>query len=282
MDPSGRLLYVGWPVVRATEEYQEPTATDSVPLLRADFEQRRIDTLGFVARPLQKLWAPPNANGMALNGWTVDQLRTLDEWAVLADGSVAFVRGHDYHVDIVPPNGTAITSPKLPFDWRLRTDDEKQRLQDSTRAQLTELIQNYRTIAPQVDLVRLFQREIPGGKPANDAPSAMTAFLGYHPQLADPFSLDELPGYYPPIRLGAAMADLDGNLWVLPSTSKQSLQGELVYDMINAKGELVRRVRAPVGRLIVGFGRNGTVYMATGTRIGGFYLEKTKLPVSRS
>jgi hypothetical protein len=90
--------------------------------------------------------------------------------------------------------------------------------------------------------------------------------------------LSEVADYYPPIRPGAAMPDLDGNLWILPTTSKQSQHGELVYDIVNTKGELFERVRLPVGRLVAGFGKGGVVYMTSGDRTTGFFVERTRLP----
>jgi hypothetical protein len=84
--------------------------------------------------------------------------------------------------------------------------------------------------------------------------------------------------YYPPIRVGAATADLDGNLWILPTTSAQSKNGELVYDVLSPKKGLFERVRMPVGRSIAGFGKGGVVYLMSGDRTNGFYLERTRLP----
>lgn len=72
-------------------------------------------------------------------------------------------------------------------------------------------------------------------------------------------------------------ADLDNNLWILPSTSARSLQGELVYDVVNRQGVLFQRVRVPLGRSIAGFGRGGVVYLQSGDIRTGFHLERTRL-----
>jgi hypothetical protein len=90
--------------------------------------------------------------------------------------------------------------------------------------------------------------------------------------------LDDVEDYYAPIRSGSALADMDNRLWILPSLSKQSKAGELVYDVVSSKGDLLERVRVPLGRYIVGFGRNGVVYMAVGgISSGGFTLERSIL-----
>jgi hypothetical protein len=93
-------------------------------------------------------------------------------------------------------------------------------------------------------------------------------------------SADKISDYYPPLRPGAALADRDGNLWILPTTSSESHKGELVYDLVNDKGELFKRVRVPLGRLIVGFGPGGTVYMTSGDSKTGYVLERSILPAT--
>ena len=89
--------------------------------------------------------------------------------------------------------------------------------------------------------------------------------------------LSEIPDYYPPIHRNAAMADLDGNMWVLTTTTAQSAHGELVYDVLNPKRGLFERVRMPVGRSVAGFGKGGVVYLQAGDRTNGFTLERVKL-----
>jgi len=66
-------------------------------------------------------------------------------------------------------------------------------------------------------------------------------------------------------------------LWILPSTSAQSVAGELVYDVINRKGELLYRVRLPVGRSISGFAPGGIVFLINGSIKNGFTLERARL-----
>jgi hypothetical protein len=74
--------------------------------------------------------------------------------------------------------------------------------------------------------------------------------------------------------------DVDGNVWILPS-APQPGAGDAVYDVVNAKGELFERVRVPVGKSIAGFGPGGVVYLSSGDRQNGYYLERTKLPGTR-
>ncbi len=94
-------------------------------------------------------------------------------------------------------------------------------------------------------------------------------------------SLDRVFDSFPPFRSGGVIADLDNQLWILPATSRQSKAGELVYDVVSTKGELVRRVRIPLGRFVVGFGRGGVVYLAVGNLTNGFSVERSTLPMFR-
>ena len=89
--------------------------------------------------------------------------------------------------------------------------------------------------------------------------------------------LRQIPDYYPAIRPFAAKTDLDGNLWILPTTSAQAKAGELIYDVVNNRGVLFQRVRLPLGRSIAGFGRNGVVYLMYRDGTTGWYLERTKI-----
>lgn len=89
--------------------------------------------------------------------------------------------------------------------------------------------------------------------------------------------LKEIADYYPAIRPNAVKADLDGNLWILTTTSAQSKAGELVYDVVDHKGALTQRVRIPLGRSIAGFGHNGVVYLMYKDGTAGWALERTKV-----
>jgi len=289
IDASGRLLYVGdAPLVPppAARAGQKPLPADSAPVLRADFDLRRTDTVARIARPLERTGAVSPDGTTTLNVFTPNPLRAMDEWAVLSEGSIAIVRGHDYHVDWIRPDGSRTSSAKLPFDWKQLGDGDKQRIIDSTRARLNAAVENG-TIMDQAELVTIERAPRPTGAPALPPTTPRgggrgAGFFGFTLQPRDSTSLDEVADYYPPLRPGAAMADLDGHLWILPTTSKQSKRGELVYDVIDANGELLERVRLPLGRLIVGFGRGGVVYLMSGDRASGFSLERTRLPAASS
>jgi len=200
-------------------------------------------------------------------------IENVDNWALLSDGSLAIVRGQDYHIDWIDADGKKHSTTKLPFDWRRLTDEDKQKLIDSTReAASASMSKAFGAAAarppadgPQQPGARRFAPQDPNAQ-AQRAPVEYLA-----PDLKD------LPDYYPPVRLNSVMPDLDGNLWILPTSSAQSKQGELVYDVVNVKGDF-HRVRMPVGKSIAGFGKGGVVFLQSGDRTNGFYLERTRVP----
>ena len=97
-----------------------------------------------------------------------------------------------------------------------------------------------------------------------------------HTVTADFAPLDSMADYITPIRERSARADLDGNVWILPTTSA-SAKGGLLYDVVNPAGELFERVQLPAGRDIAGFGRGGVVYLSLGDYRTGYVIEKVKV-----
>ena len=280
-DDKGRMLFGGFParkpieVIRAmTVDQMVHAPNDSSPILRADLEARRIDTVAHLTGGgVTRLLGKATENGPVR--FTVRPVETIDDWAVLSDGSIAIVRGQDYHIDWIHADGTKHSTTKLPFDWKRLTDEDKQRLIDSTRIAATASMGRAMGAPPRP---RADGDGAPGGRgyaPPDQGPARPRAPVEYIPP-----DLKDLPDYYPAIRQNAAMPDLDGNLWILPTWSAQSKQGELVYDVVNVKGDF-RRVRVPLGRSIAGFGRGGVVYLQSGDRASGFYLERTRLPASK-
>jgi hypothetical protein len=85
----------------------------------------------------------------------------------------------------------------------------------------------------------------------------------------------EFPSFWPPIQPGSVLADLDGHLWILPTTSTHAANG-LTYDVVDRKGDVIERVQLPKDHVLAGFGPHNTVYLtrAEGTNT---YLERALL-----
>jgi hypothetical protein len=290
VDNKGRLIYRGValpvPKPRGPDgKFTMSAFPDSTPVIRADFEARTIDTIGRVKTLADQRTVILPVDGKQVVKTTINPLTSLDEWAVLSDGSVAFVRGADYHIDWLHPDESRTSSAKLPFDWKRLTDEDKQRLIDSARTAQAKPADAAKAGGADGPTVMTSMGGGGGGggvvSVGGAGGGAMTMSLPSNGNMPKPqiefVPLSEMADYYPPIRQGAAMPDLDGKLWILPTTSAQSIAGELVYDVVNHKGELTERVRMPAGRSVAGFGRGGIVYLMWKDRDKGWYLERTRL-----
>lgn len=313
IDAKGNLIYRAVPVITRNLSGGPPAPggmpsipqpPDSAAIVRANFDTRAVDTIGRIKMVSgTRTMMSQDETGKMVAKMTVNPVPTVDDWAVLSDGSIALVRGHDYHVDWIRPDGTTASSPKLPFDWKRLTDEDKQRLVDSARTAIEKADADRKANAGkpgaatgsgvaaaagaagmEMTVVRMVGSSGGGGGMSIGAPGGggpPTTFTMPTPTLEFvPFK--EMPDYYPAIRNGAARADLDGNLWILPTTSAQSKAGELVYDVVNNRGELTHRVRLPVGRSIAGFGHDGVVYMMYRDAATGWYLERASIAKTAS
>jgi hypothetical protein len=237
LDPSGRLYYRGALAARPTNgigfDPQTAKPQDSLPVIRGDFSARRLDTIGMVGVTSPKREVVVSTSGTRTTSATVNPVAVHDDWAVLADGSLALVRARDYHIDWVRADGSRMSSPKMPFDWRRITDEEKRALVDSTSKAMQAILDHL---------------------PASTLSSPRPTFKVV--------GENEISDYFPAIRPGTLKADLSGNLWVPPSSSRAAKPGTLMYDVINSLGQIIRRVQFPAGYVLVGFGRRETLYMA--------------------
>lgn len=275
VDAAGRLVYRSYipPRTRVARQgdirIETVPPSDSAPIVRGDFDRRTVDTIALLGvdggAMRVKTFSP--SNELSLKE-IVSPVHTLDEWTITADGSIAIVRGHDYHIDWINADGSRTSTPKMPFDFKRITDSDKQRMIDSVRTRNDSLAAEGRA----------------GYTPGEAMSFGGTAKLVTAPNGKKYFPVDlefvplaEIPDYYPPIRSGAVRADADGNIWILPTTSAQSRHGGLVYDVINRKGELFERVEIPVGRSIAGFGRGRVIYLMSGDRTTGFKLERARI-----
>jgi hypothetical protein len=297
-DASGRMVYrsnplrlMGPPGPGGAPQMPQPP--DSAAIVRVDLATRQVDTVGMVKIPKISFNISQDDKGRITMTSEVNPLPVVDEWAVLSDGSVAFVRGRDYHVDWVGADGAKSSSPKIPFDWQRLTDDDKVAFIDSVKAARARLLaQQAQTQAaptsasgPQVagngaaapagaarggaqqqtGEVRIFM----GGGGPDGGRGGGRGDVGINAANLQFISPSELPDYKPPFFANSVRADAEGNLWVRTIPTK-AIPGGAVYDVINRKGELVERVQIPENRTIVGFGA-GTVFMtmrdSTGTKL---------------
>ncbi len=322
VDKQGNLVYRGAMTMTQNRTQGSPGQAppviqppDSAPIIRANFETRTVDTIGRVKiQSGTRMNMMQTADGKMQMKATINPLITVDDWAVLSDGSIAFVRGHDYHIDWIHTDGSKMSTAKLPFDWKRLTDDDKQKLIDSARTAADKAAADAKANAGKPGAANaeaagmermvtalggggggatgggggggggmtiVMRVEGSGAGGGDGGARVVTSGPGGGLQMGAPIieyvPLNEIADYYPAIRSGAAKADLDGNLWILPTTSAQAKAGELIYDVVNNRGVLFQRVRLPLGRSIAGFGRNGIVYLMYREGTTGWYLERTKI-----
>ena len=279
-DARGRLVYRAGARMQFTQgaarriegavgggAFVPPQIPDSALILSVDLTTRKVDTVGFIRTPKVKMEMKQDDKGNVSMMSTLNPLPVIDDWAMLPDGSIAIVRGRDYHVDWVNADGSRSSSTKIPFDWQRMTDEDKVAFIDSLKVARERLGANAPVVAgsaapgapggggggaPQVQI--FMGPGGPGGGPPGGRPGGPgTPQMNFVPA-------NELPDYKPPFLSNSTRADTEGNLWVrtIPTSA---VAGGPVYDVINRKGELVERVQIPVGRTIIGFGTGGAVYL---------------------
>ena len=274
LDAKGRLVYRapfrfirnGPPPTSAGGMPMMPTPPESATIVRVDLTTRQLDTVGAIKIPKINMQVSQDEKGNMRMTSEVNPLPVVDEWAVLSDGSVAFVRGQDYHVDFVNADGTKKTAPKIPFDWQRLTDEDKVAFIDSVKAARARLASAQQGApAPAGGTAGapggagqqiVIQMGPDGGRGAGGG-----SLSGGQPQL-NFVAPSELPDYKPPFFANSVRADAEGNLWVRTIPTKQ-IAGGPVYDVINREGKLIDRVQIPVGRTIAGFGMDGAVYLVS-------------------
>ncbi len=296
-DGAGRLVYRGMPSVQmrmapgaanAAGQMAAPVTPDSMAIVRVEIATRKLDTAGFVKIPKTSTQINRGEDGSMSINIEVNPLPVVDEWAMRSDGTIGIIRGRDYHVDWIAPDGTRSSSPKVAFDWKRLSDDQKAEFLDSVKVQRDRLMAN----APpgQQGMAALgsilgggagggggaqpamrMEMRVTGPGGGGGAPTAMSA-----PKMNVTYvSPSELPDYQPPFFTNAAKADEDGNIWLrtIPTTP---VPGGAVYDVIDRTGQVTRRVQLPADRTLVGFGTGGVVFLAA--RDGNITrLERTTL-----
>ena len=280
-DGTGKLVYRGMPRPMMREErraanggpgaFTPPEIPDSTPVVRVDLATRQVDTIAFLKVPKLKMDVQRDDNGRVNITAQVNPLPQVDDWAVLSDGSIALVRGRDYHVDWVRADGSRVSSAKMPFEWKRLTDEDKVAFIDSVKAARQRMAAANAQSAAGGVTVRDTARGGAGGGNPGGPPGEVRIMIGGGPGGGPPggafggreptfVSPSELPDYQPPFFVGAARADADGYLWIRTTPTK-AIVGGPVYDVINTKGELIDRVQVPKDRTIVGFGAGGVVYL---------------------
>ena len=297
-DPAGRLVYragfgprMGTRVAAAGGVPRMPEFPDTSAIVRVDLASRTVDTVGFIKISRPRMSTVTDSGGRTVMQSEINPLPVVDDWTVLPDGTVAFVRGRDYHVDFVAPDGTRTSAPKIPFEWQRMSDEDKvtfmTTFMDSVKAARERNAASVTAShgggerqvvaggaatgggAPVVSQT-IIMTEGPGGPGARGGPMTFT------PPPPSFIPASELPDYKPAFFANSVRADAEGNLWIRTIPTRQ-IPGGPVYDVVNRQGELVDRVQVPAGRTIVGFGPGGSVYLLAREAGGAVTLERARV-----
>jgi hypothetical protein len=320
-----------------------PAEPDSAFIVAIEFETRKVDTVGVIRTPRQEYSVRLMENGGLSLTQTINPLPSTDDWAVLPNGTVAFVRGRDYRIEYRQADGSLTSSNKLPFEWQRMVEEDKQKLVDSVKnAQRRTYLGQY--VSALIRWTNMYNRPYPPGftvpegitvppglqadwklppgmkfppnyiyacapgvEPTITPPVAGAApvagiampgvpgapagtpscipspiMVGGGPTPPPPTMRDisvlpaaDLPDYRPPIAPGATRADADGNLWIRTIPPKP-IPGGLVFDVVNASGEMIDRIQLPPGYTLVGFGEGKVVYLQMRDAMG-IHLARVRL-----
>lgn len=236
---------------------------DSALIYRIDLASRALDTVAWVKVPVASGSLSERPNGGLRAVWRTNPLPVVDDWALMLDGRVAVVRGADFHIDWIDMDGRVSSSLKIPYPWERLTDDGKEQLLDSLKADAERRREALKKAGPTNGGA---PPTSVGGTP-NAAPfmivrGQLVGDVGREPPpptevVSEFVPVKDLPDYRPAFRIGATRADLAGNLWVRTTTPSNA---GAIYNVISDKGLLVDRVKLPFGRVISGFGP-GVVYL---------------------
>jgi hypothetical protein len=273
------LSFTGRPVAPGARERIQSRAQqpDSAFLARVDLDTRLLDTAAWFEIPAQKVTVNFDAQDIVRS---ITLMKTpapvVDDWAVLSDGSIAVVRGRDYHVDWINADGSRTSSTKMPFDWQPLDEARKTALIDS--AMIADEAQWGVSKTPVAAVAT--------GSASNRAPvagggrsggrgggGAARSGLSRVPYVVARPALTDVTDYVPAFVQGAVHADADGDIWIHTSTVNA---GRPVYDVVNRQGVFVDRVQLPPFRTIAGFG-HGVVYMAVKDAAGVVHLERARI-----
>jgi hypothetical protein len=165
-DAKGRIVY-RLPATPAPPKVAPPPGVPYIPpepdsafVVAVNLDTRKLDTLATMRIPKQVLTIKQTPEG-GFNFYSqINPLPLTDDWAVLADGTIAMLRGRDYRVEYLHPDGSWTSSQKLPFDWLRYTDEDKQKLIDSVKKQNErQLVTSY--VASLIRWVNVYQQKYP-------------------------------------------------------------------------------------------------------------------------
>lgn len=299
LDSKGRIVYRGGNALRMMPApakngagFTMPELPDSSAIVRVDLTTRKVDTAAYYKISKSKMNMVQSEKGVTMTS-EINPMQTVDDWAVTDDGTIAIIRGRDYHIDWIDADNHVTSSGKIPFDWQRLSDEDKAAVIDSAKTAMEAARAKAAAGGggPIVmgggggGAVTITSFSMSGGGGGDGSAAkrgAETALGGLGMAPLNFVAPSELPDYRPAVTAGSARADLDGNLWIRTSATRKGAVAGPIYDVVNRKGELVDRVQIPSGRQIIGFGKGGVVFMLARDDKGAWLERTTAGPKTRS
>ena len=194
---------------------------DTIVVVRFDPRTQRVDTLARIKG------STPRRNTMT-PGMPYVLFAAQDVWNVTPDGRLAVVRSGDYHVDWREPDGRVTAGPRIPFERRPVTMEDRMAY---TR--------------------RFMENSSISGKNADGGLSPLPAEMLEEKAIRDVAETQEHAEVHPPFTDVTPLVGPDGSIWVERSVPLGQPQ---TWDVIGASGSLAARVQMPRGRRLIALG----------------------------
>ncbi len=190
-DPRGRIVYQS--TNAKVSSGMQVTTDSTAPILRLNLSTGATDTLAHVrvSAPRMKISGDPTKRASMKMSMVVDPFPTIDDWALLPDGTLAVIRGVDYHIDWIAPDGKKTSNPPMPYVRVPFTDSAKQHYLDAMKK--ADVIMRERM---------------------SKLPARMLA------PVVSQTAPETWPDFMPTIQIRNAMAAPNGNIWMLAKPLK--------------------------------------------------------------
>jgi hypothetical protein len=234
-----------------TRQGRGTTVRDSVAIQRIDLRTAKMDTAAWLPVPPIVVQATRGGGSISPGGRPEGPYVARTTWVVAPDGRIAIVSPEPYQVTWFSPNGQRTAGQPIPFPRVSVTSAEKQAYRDNYASEPNMSISQRVGVGDGTRSVS--SRAAPYREPR------------FWPAEKDPF------GNAP----NTVLASPTGEVWVLrqlPHTEKHP-----TYDLIGARGELTGRIVIPERSRVVGFGRDGTVYVVRMDEDDLQYLQRFRI-----
>jgi hypothetical protein len=225
-----------------------PQPGDTVLVVRFDPRTQKLDTLARIKG------STPRKN-TRVPGLPYVIFAAQDVWNVSADGRLAVVRSGDYHVEWRDPDGRMTIGPKIPFESRPVTMEDRM-------AHVRRFMENSST----------------SGRDGTSGLSPLPAEMLEESSIRRTTEQQEHAASHPPFTEVSPHVAPDGSLWVARSMRLGTPQ---TWDVIGSTGALTGRVQMPKDRRLISLGPRW-IYAVVADDDGLQRLERYAYPATSS